>query len=83
MPGTLVRVWVNGNIYATDMAGSHNRNNPAYWEVLFQNNHAVSGVVAIVNGNGQLLSSQYSFQLTSSCNHGGDVNEVIMDFSHP
>jgi hypothetical protein len=81
VPGTLVRVWVGDAIYATDTAGSHNRNNPAYWEVLFPDNQAQDGSVGIVDGNGNLLSPRYAFHLTKGCTGASSVNEIIMDFA--
>jgi hypothetical protein len=81
VPGTLVRVWANGGVYATDVAGSHARNNPAYWEVLFPKSTDSSGLVGIVDANGNLLSPQYPFHLTPSCKGSGAVNEIIIDFS--
>jgi hypothetical protein len=81
VPGTLVRVWVNGAVYATDVAGSHNKNNPAYWEVLFPNSWSGSGVVGIVDANGNLLSAQYPFTLTTNCKGAGAANQIFIDFS--
>lgn len=81
MPGTRVRVWVNGSEYATDVAGSHHKNNPAYWEIIFPNQSAGTGLVGIVDENGNLLSDQRSFTLTKKCKGSGAVNEIIIDFS--
>lgn len=80
VPGTLVRVFANGRTY-TVAAGSFNRNNDAYWEVVFPREQAQNGWVAIVSSTGQLLSPQYAFQLTPSCKSGGAVNQIIMDFT--
>jgi hypothetical protein len=81
VPGTLVRAWVKGALYFTDIAGSHNKNNPAYWEIKFDPHWSGTVLVAIVDTAGNLLSEQYSFSLTSNCEGTGAVNEVIVDFA--
>lgn len=82
--GMLVRVWINGVVYGTDFSGSHGAGNlnPGYWEVDFQANQQVNGVVAVVNPDGWLLSPQYPFELTADCSASNSVNEIIIDFSH-
>ncbi len=83
--GVLVRVWVNGAIYATDTSGSHGpaNRNPGYWEVNFPLNQPVRGLVAVVAPDGKLLSPQYEFVLTGgNCHEGSTINEIIIDFSH-
>jgi hypothetical protein len=76
---------VNGAIYYTDVSGSHgaaNRNN-GYWEINFTLHQGVSGLVAVVGPDGQLLSQQYDFKLTGGeCSNPTSVNENIIDFSH-
>lgn len=81
VPGALVRIWVNGTVYATDVAGSHNKNNPAYWEVIFPARSEGTGQVGIVDASGNLLSDQYSFSLTKRCKGSGAANQVIIDFA--
>lgn len=81
LPSTLVRVWVNGSVYGTSSAGALMRNNPAYWEIILPRNQATSGLVGIVDAQGQSLSPQYPFSLTSSCKKDSDINEIIIDFA--
>ena len=51
VPGTIVAVWINGNLFKTDIAGSHpgsfaaSTGNYAYWEVTFPANQPVKGLV--------------------------------------
>ncbi len=81
--GVLVRVWVSGAIVATDSTGTHGLGNvtPGYWQVVFSQGQAASGVVAIIDGNGQLLSQQYGFSFSGGdCSNGQNTNEIIMDF---
>ncbi len=88
VPGTLVRVRGSDGSTWTDKAGSHPNNpnqqagNQAYWEVVFARKPVEgSGTIAIVDGNGNLLSSEYSFNLTKACKGDNAVNEVVMDFA--
>ncbi len=81
LPGTRVRVWVDGRIYATDVAGSHNKNNAAYWEVRFSKNQAEDGSIAIVGPNGKILSPRRTFHLTQSCTGKNAVTQIVIDFA--
>ena len=80
LPSTIVRAWANGAVFQ-DSAGAHNRNNPAYWEILFPKNTATSGLVGIVDPHGNLLSAQVPFSLTESCKGASAVNQITIDFS--
>lgn len=81
--GMLVRVWINGVIYRTDISGSRGPThmNSGYWEIDFSANQAVSGLVAMVNADNWLISPQYPFTLTADCGNPNSVNEMIIDFS--
>lgn len=81
--GMLVRVWINGVIFKTDISGSRGPShiNAGYWEIGFPANQAVTGMVAMVNADNWLISPQYPFALTADCGNVNSVNEMIIDFS--
>ncbi len=81
LPGTLIRVWVSGSVYTTDVAGSHNKNNAAYWEVIFPKNQAKDGSVAIINSSGNIISPRRAFHLTKACSGKGAVTQITIDFA--
>ncbi len=81
VPGTIVRAWFSGGGTRDAVAGSFNKNNPGYWEMVFPNGQVQDGSLGIVDAAGNGLSPTYSFHLTKGCTGSSSVNEIIMDFA--
>jgi hypothetical protein len=82
VPGTHVRLLIDGGGQRDDIAGSHPDHSPGYWEMVFAKHTEGSGSVGIVDDSGNLLTPQwYSIHLTKNCTGAGAVNEIIIDFT--
>jgi hypothetical protein len=82
VPGTRVRLWIDGGSYRDTTAGATGKNNPAYYEFILAQHTATSGRIGLVDDQGNLLTPQwYGIQLTSNCKGAGAVNEIILDFA--
>lgn len=82
VPGTRVRLWIDGGGSQDAIAGATGKNSAGYYEFVFPKHTAGSGRIGIVDNAGNLLTpGWYALALTQSCTGGGAVNEVIVDFS--
>lgn len=82
VPGTRVRLWIDGGGNQDAIAGATGKNSPGYYEFVFAKHTAGSGRIGIVDDAGNLLTpGWYALALTKSCTGAGAVNEIIVDFS--
>jgi hypothetical protein len=80
--GVRVRLLIDGGGTEDAISGETGKNSAGYWEMIFRKRSAGSGLLGIVDDNGNLLTPQwYRIRLTSNCTGPGAVNEIIIDFS--
>jgi hypothetical protein len=82
VPGTRVRLWIDGAGYQDAIAGATGKNSPGYYEFIFPKHTQGNGRIGIVDDSGNLLTpGRYAVKLTKNCTGAGVVNEIIIDFT--